>query len=387
MSFDLKKAEDLLESLNSVLTNIGEIVQKVGDVRNSLNNGLHAETAKYYSPDLSIFNDCYNNWKNDMQDIINNVSNAIQLYKEEDSNSSQSPEEIEPTIGENEALDINPTGISSANISETFENLNLKADKLIDNVKSGIVSATATAAGLIKEKISTTKANNTDEITSATITGYVNTESTGLNVRDENGNVIGSLPKGAAVNYAESKTDENGNQWYKINYNGQEAYVSADYIANSDNPSTGATQATVSTLGGRLNVRDENGNIITSISNGAEVNVVGQTEDGRTIIEWGDGDTAYVSSKYVNDSTNITSPISTPTEATISKSYTVSANSLNVRSGPSTSNDVISSYSNGSNINVIGEEGNWYQVDLGDGNTGFVYKDYLTENVAGGNNE
>lgn len=160
-------------------------------------------------------------------------------------------------------------------------------------------------------------------------------------------------------------------------------------ILDQENEKVSVKRAYVSTESTNLNVRDENGNIITSISNGTELNVIGTTEDGKTKIEWGDGEVAYVSSKYVNNDTNMTSSSSIETASTTpfnNFQATVSTNNqnLNVRSGPGMNNDVISTYQNGTNITIIGQEGNWYKVDV-DGTSGYVYKDYITE--LGENNE
>jgi cell wall-associated NlpC family hydrolase len=58
---------------------------------------------------------------------------------------------------------------------------------------------------------------------------------------------------------------------------------------------------------------------------------------------------------------------------------TVSSNTtgLNVRSGPSVNTDVITLISSGTQVVIIGEEGDFYQVQLDTSCTGYVHKDYI----------
>ncbi|ERI95681.1 NlpC/P60 family protein [Clostridiales bacterium oral taxon 876 str. F0540] len=60
---------------------------------------------------------------------------------------------------------------------------------------------------------------------------------------------------------------------------------------------------------------------------------------------------------------------------------TVTASKLNVRSGPSTSYSIMHLLWQGNRVKVIGESGNWYQIRLSDGRTGWVSKSYLKLDV------
>lgn len=62
-------------------------------------------------------------------------------------------------------------------------------------------------------------------------------------------------------------------------------------------------------------------------------------------------------------------------------SGTVTASRLNVRKGPSTSYSIMHLLWNGNRVKVIGESGNWYQIRLSDGRTGWVSKNYLKLDV------
>ncbi|HHV50555.1 MAG TPA: SH3 domain-containing protein [Clostridiales bacterium] len=57
---------------------------------------------------------------------------------------------------------------------------------------------------------------------------------------------------------------------------------------------------------------------------------------------------------------------------------TVTATQLNVRSGPSTSYSSIHMLWNGNRVPIIDESGNWYKIRLSDGRTGWVSKTYIS---------
>ncbi|MDE5780319.1 MAG: SH3 domain-containing protein [Lachnospiraceae bacterium] len=58
---------------------------------------------------------------------------------------------------------------------------------------------------------------------------------------------------------------------------------------------------------------------------------------------------------------------------------TTASMDLNIRSNPSTSSTVISTLKKGTNIQIIGENGNWWRVRYTmSGNTGYVTKEYIT---------
>lgn len=54
---------------------------------------------------------------------------------------------------------------------------------------------------------------------------------------------------------------------------------------------------------------------------------------------------------------------------------------LNIRSGAGVSNSVIGNLKNGSEVEVLAEEGNWYKIRTEDGLEGYVSKDYLIEKI------
>ena len=56
----------------------------------------------------------------------------------------------------------------------------------------------------------------------------------------------------------------------------------------------------------------------------------------------------------------------------------VKADTVNVRSGPSTSSRVVSTVSKGAVATVVSREGEWAKLKFSDGKTGYVRRDLLT---------
>jgi hypothetical protein len=59
----------------------------------------------------------------------------------------------------------------------------------------------------------------------------------------------------------------------------------------------------------------------------------------------------------------------------------ISADRLNVRSGPGTTNAVVASAANGETVTILGEEGDWFKVELASGTVGWVAKKFVTESA------
>lgn len=55
----------------------------------------------------------------------------------------------------------------------------------------------------------------------------------------------------------------------------------------------------------------------------------------------------------------------------------VTANKLNVRSGPSTSYSIVGTLNNGENVEILGRDNNWYKISY-DNLTGYVSASYIT---------
>ena len=130
--------------------------------------------------------------------------------------------------------------------------------------------------------------------------GYVNT--TALNVRRvPSGDILAQLKKGDKINILGVAGD-----WYKISWNGNEAFVAKRYI-DSTKPSTPAPKPadpknfTGYVTASALNVRSGPwGKIVATIPNGIAVKVVGKEGDWYKIDY--NGQTRYVHASYISKS-------------------------------------------------------------------------------------
>ncbi|GAA0856222.1 hypothetical protein GCM10008916_04920 [Clostridium nitritogenes] len=213
-----------------------------------------------------------------------------------------------------------------------------------------------------------------------------------LNVRSgasTSSSIIGSLNNGAKVEIVSTS-----NGWHKIKYKNGYGYVSADYIkvdsSNTGNPEVKpeekpeATVKTGTVNASALNVRSgasTSSSVIGSLNRGAKVEIV-STSNGWHKIKFKNG-YGYVSADYIKvDSSNTSKPESKPEEKpdakpeVTTKTGTVNASSLNVRSGASTKNSVIGSLSRGAKVEIVSTSNGWHKIKFKNG-YGYVSADYI----------
>ncbi|MDI3090820.1 SH3 domain-containing protein [Priestia megaterium] len=189
-----------------------------------------------------------------------------------------------------------------------------------------------------------------------------------LNVRSGAGTnygIIGSVVKDQTL----SVVSKSGS-WYKINYSGRTGYVSSDYVQASGTTTPPAESTTYTVTASTLNVRSGAGTnyaSIGSVTKGQKLAVVSKSGSWYKINY--SGRTGYVSSDYVQAS-GTTAP---PAEST---TYTVTASTLNVRSGAGTSYASIGSVTKGQKLSVVSKSGSWYKINY-NGRTGYVSSDYV----------
>ena len=121
----------------------------------------------------------------------------------------------------------------------------------------------------------------------------------------------------------------------------------------------------------KLNVRkgpSTDNEKIGSLDRGMVVEIL-ETSNGWNKVKLSDGEEGWVNGDY-----------------TAKEKATVTADKLNVRKGPSIENEKIGSLTEGTVVELLEEENNWYKVQLSDGNTGWISGDYvLTESQADNN--
>ena len=154
-----------------------------------------------------------------------------------------------------------------------------------------------------------------------------------LNVRSGPGtnyDIISTLSDGTIVVILE----QSSSGWYKINYNGTEGYVSAEYLEEV------YTAQNFSAMG-QVNedyVRYRTGpstdyTILGSLNRGTQVSIIG-INSGWYKIQYG-GETGYMRSDYVDIISSSSSGGSSP-ETAVNKPGTVNEDYVRVRTGPST---------------------------------------------------
>lgn len=220
-------------------------------------------------------------------------------------------------------------------------------------------------------------------------TGQVINVTTSLNVRSGAGtnySSIGSLKANATVKI----TGESGN-WYKIDFNGRVGYVSKDYIkvntSTSGNvkpeekPETPSQPTTlkdgkVTGISTSLNVRSGAGtnySIIGSLKPNQSVKITGESGSWYKIDL--NGKVGYVSKQYVTIISGGNSNSNNNVNNVIGTVYNITTK-LNVRNSPSTSAGIIGSLYDGNKVEITGETGNWYKINI-NGKVGYVSKDFV----------
>jgi uncharacterized protein YgiM (DUF1202 family) len=204
---------------------------------------------------------------------------------------------------------------------------------------------------------------------------------TSVNLRNGaglNSGVIGSVNTGATM-----KIVGVNHNWYKVEYNGQTAYISSDYVkvsggSGSASPApaqgggqTGGSSGTVKGDYVRMRSGPGTGYAILGTYNTGTALTINGTESGWTKVTIG-GVNGYIRSDYVAAGGS-----SSQGGGTTSKTGYINGTSVRMRSGPNTSSTILGVYNTGTSMTITGESGNWYAVSY-NGQNGYVCKDYMT---------
>ena len=236
---------------------------------------------------------------------------------------------------------------------------------------------------------------NTKPNTPTTFKGEVINADAGLRVRagaSTSSSILGHIYTGSKVDVI----GESGS-WYKINYNGKEAYVSKDYIkkvtdSNSNNNNNSGSQVTskkgeVINASAGLRVRSEantNSSVLGYIYTGDKVDIIGESGNWYKINY--NGKEAYVSKDYIKKITdsNSNNNNNSGSQVTSKKGEVINASAgLRVRSEANTNSSVLGYIYTGDKVDITGESGNWYKINY-NGKTAYVSKEYVKE-VSEGN--
>lgn len=174
---------------------------------------------------------------------------------------------------------------------------------------------------------------------------------------------IATLPQGSKAQVLEAL-----NGWYRVEANGKTGYVSSEYLSV-----TGTVSAS------SLNVRSTpstSGSKVTTLSSGAQVTLL-ESLDGWYRVE-ANGKTGYVSGQYISlAEPKAPAPSAPPVAEQAGTTGTVSASSLNVRSGPGSSYGKLGTLSSGKQVTILETQNGWHRINF-NGKTGYVSTQYVT---------
>lgn len=244
-------------------------------------------------------------------------------------------------------------------------------------------------------------------------TGKVYNTSQGLVLRAE-ASTIGA-PLATVANDAEVEIIENLGEWYKVNANGKEGYLFAEYVQLQEEPQMPQTpEETIDTETPENNDNKKTKNatkvyimpVITSSTIG-EIPIDVEVKTEKTLNNWSyisyENIKGWVRTHNINEEAvqtpevtpeeespaekqPETQPETQPEEPTkpeenanlsFTKGY-INSSSVNVRKEPNTSSDIVTTLILNTGVSIIGQTEEWYKVTYGD-YIGYIYKPLISE--------
>lgn len=189
-----------------------------------------------------------------------------------------------------------------------------------------------------------------------------------LNLRETpslSAKVLGQYPSGTWMNVESTEGD-----WSKVSVNGKEGYVMSKYLADS---ASSSSHLYVRTNTGRgLNLRTQpslEGDIITSFKPGTAVTVIAKGSGWHKVSV--DGQSGYMSSQFLTSGQNSSTAVKTGVVRNPGANQV-----LLLRETASTDARVLGYFSNGTQVQIVGEKGDFYQVNVG-GKSGYMMKKFI----------
>ena len=236
-------------------------------------------------------------------------------------------------------------------------------------------------------------------------TGKVYNTSKGLVLRgaaSKSGAALATVAEGAEVEIL-----ENAGEWYKVNANGQEGYLFAEYVkiieetpAPVDNTPTNTangdkqihilplvTSSTIGTVpaGTELNIEKTVGkwNYITYQNVKGWVRANAEVKETSAPVEE-TPEEEQPAEQQQQEEANPQTPAEQPTEPqeNTNLSYTkgyINESSVNVRKAPTTSSEVVTTLILNTGVTITAQTDEWYKITYGD-YTGYIYKPLISEN-------
>ncbi|PFN23778.1 C40 family peptidase [Bacillus cereus] len=251
----------------------------------------------------------------------------------------------------------------------------------------------------------TESTNDTNEQTVQPASGNYTVNVSSLRVRtgpSTSHPTVGSVKQGQVVQVVGEVQD-----WFKINYAGQTAYLSKDYVTKGgsnenvvqgnkeDNKQEQNNNVTVQTGGtyvvNTTSLRVRTGpaayhSVIGGVLNGTTLDVVG-SENGWFKVNY-QGKTGFVSGEFVKFVKGGTATPEQPKQPEKPNQgaigdYYINASALNVRSGEGTNYRIIGALPQGQKVQVISENSGWSQINY-NGQNGYIGTRFLSKTPVGG---
>ncbi|WP_297632765.1 SH3 domain-containing protein [uncultured Clostridium sp.] len=170
--------------------------------------------------------------------------------------------------------------------------------------------------------------------------------------------IVGALNNGSNVKIISQNAD-----WYQIEYNNGTAWVLKSRVNTSlnDNYKVISTGQVNFLSGNYTDIMSEGtwySTVLGTINNGTNIKIIGENTDWYKI-EYNNG-TAWIPKNRVN--TNVNRKIIEKAQINF-----LSGNYTDIMSAGTWYSDVAGTLNNGTNINIVGENGNWFEIEYNNG--------------------
>ncbi len=125
--------------------------------------------------------------------------------------------------------------------------------------------------------------------------------------------------------------------------------------------------------------------IVSNLSTGEMLTILGQAQNGYCKVKVQEtGAIGYISVVNMQNILNGTNDTFTQLSGT-GQVINVSSN-VRLRSNPAIGNNIIGHLTNGTSLNILGKQGQWYKVSV-NGQIGFIYEEYVSTNITDSNSQ
>ncbi|MEE1199680.1 MAG: SH3 domain-containing protein [Christensenellales bacterium] len=191
-------------------------------------------------------------------------------------------------------------------------------------------------------------------------------------------------------------TDNEGEQWQRIQADGTYGYIKTKYVSyvSPSSPDAPVSTEVIHVPGGVLNVRKGPGTrfgIAGTVFNGETVQVLERGGTWSKIRVPRTGVTGYVMTKYFATSPAWDDPTGGSSSARlVSGNYRLAQittktqkGQVSLRKGPGTNYPILGNYVRGTLMNVLSSTGDWHQVTLPNGRSGYFHSGYVSFGIPG----